>query len=319
MSWADVQGQPLPLQLLQAHLRQGRLAPAYLFAGPEGVGKRLTALELAKALNCEQPDPSTKAQGRPEQGEAASRDEGPCDRCPPCQRIIRRIHPDVHLLEPKGALDLIHLEEAHQALERIALRPFMGRTQVVIIDGADRLTEEAANGLLKSLEEPPAHARFLLLTSQPGNCLPTIVSRCQLIRFQRLPSPVIAQLLLCRQACDAPTAEAVSRLAQGSGERAVELAGQWRAWQEITAHLASDHPRKWLVWTPPGDRRELAQWLACSIARLRDAAVSAPADSDRCVDAALELVEYAASLQEQLVSARLVGTLLRETWIALDG
>jgi len=300
MAWLNVQGQPLPLQILQSHLRQGRVAPAYLFAGPEGVGKRLTALELAKALNCDQP-------------------EGPCDRCPHCQRIIRRIHPDVHLLEPTGALGLIHLQDAHQALERIALRPFMGRAQVVIIDGADRLTEEAANGLLKSLEEPPPSARFLLLTSQPGNCLPTIVSRCQLIRFQRLPSPVIAELLLRRQACDAPTAEAVSRLAQGSGERAVELAGRWGAWQEITAHLASDRPMKWLAWNPPGDRRELAQWLACSIARLRDAAVSAPADSDRCVDAALELVEYAGSLQEQLVSARLVGTLLRETWMALDG
>lgn len=300
MSWADVQGQPLALQILQGHLRQGRIAPAYLFAGPEGVGKRLTALELAKALNCQQPD-------------------GPCDQCPQCQRIIRRMHPDVHLLEPTGALGLVHLEDAHQALERIALRPFMGRTQVVIINGADRLTEEAANGLLKSLEEPPPSARFLLLTSRPSNCLPTIVSRCQLIRFQRLPSSVIAQLLLRHQACDAPTAEHVSRLAQGSGERAVELAGRWEAWQEIMAHLGSDRPMKWLAWNPPTDRRELAQWLGCSIARLRDAAVNAPADSGRYVDAALELVEYAASLQEQLVSVRLVGTLLRETWIALDG
>ena len=299
MGWMDIQGQPLALQILQTHLRQQRIAPAYLFAGPEGVGKRLTALELAKALNCQQP-------------------EGPCGQCPHCRRIIRQIHPDVHLLTPKGALGVIHMEGVRQILGRIALRPFMGRYQVAILDGADRLTEEAANGLLKSLEEPPSQTRFVLLTSQPSSCLPTIVSRCQLIRFQRLPASVIAQLLVRQQTCDAATAEQVSRLAQGSCERAVELAGHWRSWQDIMAQLASDRPMKWLTWNPPTDRRELAQWLACSIVWLRDAAVSGITDSDRCARAALEFVEYAASLREQLVSARLVGTLFREAWISLD-
>lgn len=299
MGWTEIRGQPLALQILQAHLRQQRIAPAYLFAGPEGVGKRLTALELAKALNCQQPD-------------------GPCGQCPHCRRIIRQIHPDVHLLIPTGALGVIHMEEIRQVLGRIALRPFMGQYQAVIIDGADRLTEEAANSLLKSLEEPPSQTRFVLLTSQPSSCLPTIVSRCQLIRFQRLPPSVIVELLVRHQTCDAPTAEHVSRLAQGSCARAAELAGDWRAWQDIVAQLASDRPRKWLTWNPPTDRRELAQWLACSIAWLRDRAASGTADSDRCARAALEFVDYAASLQEQLVSARLVGTLFREAWITLD-
>ena len=165
------------LRLLQRHLAQGRVPSAFLFTGPEGVGKRLTAFEVAKALNCERLA------------------EEACDQCEQCRRIDRRVHPDVHELTPQGALEAIRIDEIRQVMSRIALRPFMARVQVVILDGADRLTEEAANSLLKLLEEPPGHARLFLLASQPTRCLPTIVSRCEMVRFWRLPSALVEAVL----------------------------------------------------------------------------------------------------------------------------
>jgi DNA polymerase-3 subunit delta' len=126
---------------------------------------------MAKALNCLAPS----AQDRP------------CDACIPCRHIARHIHPDVHWLSPGGSSDQVKIDAVRQVLGRIALRPFSGRYQAVLLDGAHRLTEEAANSLLKSLEEPPAHTRFVLTTSQLSRCLPTITSRCQLVRFHRLP------------------------------------------------------------------------------------------------------------------------------------
>ncbi|MBI3088071.1 MAG: DNA polymerase III subunit delta' [Candidatus Omnitrophica bacterium] len=316
------------MRILRTHLSKERVAPAYLFAGPEGVGKRLAAFELAKALNCEQSD------GLPAE---ASAQAGPCDRCASCSRILRRMHPDVHLVSPQGAIETIRIDEIRHILGRIALRPFMARAQVVILDGADRLTEEAANSLLKSLEEPPASARFILLTSQPSDCLPTIVSRCQTIRFQRLSTEMIQRLLVSQQLCAAEAAPSISRLAQGSLSRARRLAEEWPAYQQMTAHLGAEQAARWLEWAIPNDRQEQAQWLAGSIAWLRDVAVASASDDtllahadasssirrqagelgrDRCVDAALQLIEVWGSL-EQLVSPRLVGSLLREQWLEL--
>lgn len=319
MAWSSILGQPLALRVLRAHLAQGRVAPAYLFVGPEGVGKRMAALELAKALTCE------------------ARDEGPCDDCGHCHRVARWTHPDVHWLESSGASEAIRIEAIRQLLGRLVLRPYMARCQVAILDGADRLTEEAANSLLKILEEPTERTRFVLLTARSVQCLPTILSRCQTLRFQRLSAAVIAELLIRQQVCDGQVARIVSRLAQGSLSLASELARDWAAYRIILAQCASHDPGQWLEWTCPTDRMALARWLTGGLAWLRDViAVTASGepliqdepwrpslvrcarewDRDRCLHAATRLIEFQGSL-EQMASPRLIATLLREEWLEL--
>ena len=317
------------MEILRGHVQAGRRAHAYLFAGPDGVGKRLSASELAKTLNCEAPG----ATERPASGPLDA-----CDRCPSCQRIARKVHPDVHEVTTQGAADLIRIEEIRQMLSRMALRPYMGRAQVAIIDGADRLTEEAANSLLKGLEEPSPQTVFALLTAQPARCLPTILSRCQLIRFHPLPTSVIEGLLASGKHCGPEAAGLLARLAQGSLARAVELAKEWPAYEGIREHLRQGSISAWSAWTAPSDRAEVAQWLALSIGWLRDLAVAAAGDdqlighadpetisrqakqlgAEPCAQTALELVELFESL-DRMANPRLVAALLRERWLNLLG
>ena len=321
MSWSAVQGQPLALRVLKTHLERQCVPPAYLFAGPQGVGKRLAAIELAKALNCEAPK------------------DGACGECRQCGRFGRAVHPDLHVIEPQGATHLIRIDEIRQLLGRVMLRPYMARYQVAILEGADRLTEEAANSLLKTLEEPPAFTRFVLLTDQPSHCLPTIVSRCQRVRFQRLADEVLAALLVRHELCDAATAPAVARVSQGSLALAARMAKEWDEFRERCDRLSAAAPGPWLEWSSPTERKELAPWVAHSLLWLRDvalagigcealvhhpesvAAIRAQAgrmDRDRCLATAQRLAQWHESL-EHMANPRLVGTMLREAWVSLLG
>lgn len=317
MSWSSIEGQATACAVLRKHLQQGRIAPAYLFIGPEGVGKRLAALEFAKAMNCEN-------------------SEEACGSCGACTRIERGSHPDIHRISPQGALEMIRVDDIRQVLARTGLRPYMGRMQAAIIDGADRLNEEAGNLLLKTLEEPPRQSRFLLLTSQPDNCLPTIASRCERVRFSPL-EPSLIERLLAAQRVEPSIASAVGRLAGGSLSRAVELAGRWPSQQEMIAQMSRAEPAAWLEWPVPTEREAVARWLDGSIEWLRDVSLAAAGSEasirhtqaeaairrqaarwapEACAAAVVRMVELSESL-ERLVSARLVGTLLREEWIQL--
>lgn len=303
--------------MLRAHLSRGQVAGAYLFAGPEGVGKRLAAIELAKALNCQRA-----------QAEA-------CDACDSCGKIARGAHPDVHHLAPEGRAATLRIDEVRRLLARLALQPFMGRTQVAILDGADRLTDEAANSVLKQLEEPSPRARFVLLTDQPEDVLPTIRSRCQRIRFQRLPQGMITEWLIRHHRCAPEPAAVIGRLAQGSFASARRLAETWERYGAKLDQCASTDAIAWATWSVPTDREELAQWLTASVWWLRDIAAASSAspqlvhahaadrlrrqadrvDQERCVESAWHVIELWDSL-DQLVSTRLIGTLLREEWLS---
>ena len=318
MSWSTILGQPVAVRLLQAHLRRGVCAQAYLFAGPAGVGKRLTAIELAKAINC------------------PAGDQRPCDGCDSCRKIERAVCPDVHLLSPQGPISAVRLEDVKRVAQRMSLRPFATAAQVAIVDGADRLTDEAANSLLKALEEPASQARWILLTDQPAHVLPTIRSRCQAVRFQPLAPSIIETRLIEQHGCEPPIARIVSRLAQGSLARAHALTEDWQAHRTMLAQFGTDTPARWLEWEMPTERQTVACWVSGSVCWLRDLAVACVnhesfihqdasalirqqvkrLDPTETADVALRVVELWDAV-EKLVSPRLIGALLREYW--LDG
>ncbi len=214
-------GNELVKKLLRRILETGRSPGAMLFAGEDGVGKKLFALEIAKALNCRAP------QGA----------EG-CGRCPSCVRtarfnypqssesddwkgIIWTDHPDVGMVvAPKRVL----LVEQMRLIEREAnYRPYEGKARLFLIEDADKLNDASANALLKVLEEPPPTSHIVLLTSRPAMLLPTIRSRCQMIRFSPLTAPEIEEHLVKNKIASAKEASIRARVARGSLGRAIEV------------------------------------------------------------------------------------------------
>lgn len=185
------------------------VAHAYLFAGPRGVGKRLTALELARSLNCLQP----------------LSDGGACGECRSCRKLAAEppAHPDLILVEPDGRF--IKTEQMREVQTEIYARPTEGRVRVVIVDGAERLNAEAGNRLLKVLEEPPPYAKFVLLTTNLAGVLPTIVSRCQIVHFSPLTPELVAEIIQDRVGLRADQARPYAALSGGSVGAAIEMAG----------------------------------------------------------------------------------------------
>src|SRR5437867_4923173 len=163
-------GQERPKRFLQAALRSERLAHALLFHGKERIGKLLTARVLALAVNCEAIPP-------PDPPDA-------CGACRSCHQIETGVHPDVTILTATSGN-----RETNQTREiesRFIYRPLIGLRKIVILDNADLLRREAANALLKTIEEPPPDSLIILVSSRPEALLPTIRSRCQAIRFAPL-------------------------------------------------------------------------------------------------------------------------------------
>ncbi len=162
-------------QALLRAVKDQRLPPAYLFVGPAGVGKRTTALALAKVLNCSA-----------QTGDA-------CDRCAVCLRIDRHLHPDIHLVEPQG--QVIKIDQIRQLREALMLQAYEGRVKVAILDDAGKLTIEAGNALLKILEEPPVQTLFVLVCQHLGSLPATVISRAQVLRFGLLAHDQVVTLL----------------------------------------------------------------------------------------------------------------------------
>jgi DNA polymerase-3 subunit delta' len=207
--------------------REGRVAHAYLFAGPSGVGKKLVALGFAKLLNCRLSE---------------SGDGAPC-RCPSCTKVDRGVHPDVFIVEYKGARDIRVEQIREEVEERVSMPPFEGRFKVGIVDDAHRMNPSAQNAFLKTLEEPPAGTVLILVTSQPESLLPTIRSRCQRYEFSSLPDSLIAQEVASRLGLSVEDAGAVARLAQGSMAKALRLDEALLALRsEVLKHLGSCDP-----------------------------------------------------------------------------
>jgi DNA polymerase-3 subunit delta' len=205
MSFGAVRDQDVALRLLKNVLARGRVPNAMLFWGPGGVGKRMTALEMTKAVNC---------------AEAAA---DACDACLSCRKVVSGNHPDVRVVTPSKKSRLIDLETLTEVTELATLRPFEGAWRVFILEDADRLSLPAQNRFLKTLEEPPGNSLFLLTTEHPRMLLPTIRSRCQLVRFRSLRPETVAELLQHGRDLSDAQAAALAALAQGQMTRALDL------------------------------------------------------------------------------------------------
>jgi len=204
---------------LKRLLLADRLPGALLFTGEEGIGKKLFALEVARALNCRTP-----------------KDHEACGVCSSCVRIrtvnypqrddaeewtqiIWTNHPDVGLVvAPKRVL---RVEQMRQIEKEANFRPFEGKARVFLIDEADKLNDASANALLKVLEEPPKTSHLILITARPAMLLPTILSRCQMIRFSPLTPDEVETHLLKNNLVDTKTARLRARAAGGSIGRAL--------------------------------------------------------------------------------------------------
>jgi len=165
VSFSDFQEQKEIATQLRRSLERGRLAHAYLFAGPRGSGKEAMARTLAKALNC------------------SEKEHDSCDHCDSCRRVDEGVHPDVYWVRPESKSRRIQIEQMREFMKSVNLRSSMGGVKVGIVVDADCLGEEASNAFLKTLEEPPAQTVIVLLTTDPQRLLPTILSRCLRISF----------------------------------------------------------------------------------------------------------------------------------------
>ena len=172
--FADIVGQQMAVSILTRALEQGA-SHAYLFSGPPGVGKSEAALAFAAGLACA---------------------DGGCGVCTTCRRVLEGLHPDVEIVAPEG--NFIRKEEITEINLHAVYRPYEARAKVYVFLEADSFNAEAANAFLKTLEEPPAHVHFILVTDHPEKLLPTIVSRCQLVAFSPVPVPALAADLLER-------------------------------------------------------------------------------------------------------------------------
>jgi DNA polymerase-3 subunit delta' len=171
MPFHDIIGHNTTIAALQSAASRRRLAHAYLFHGEVAIGKRLAALRFAQALNCERPV------------SAAPLDA--CGTCRSCRQIEARTHPDFFVIEPDAeqTTPQIKIEQVREIEQQVIYRPLIAERKICLIDQADRMTIGAANALLKTLEEPPDHSLFLLISSRPSALPATIRSRCQAVRF----------------------------------------------------------------------------------------------------------------------------------------
>ncbi|HEX8144254.1 MAG TPA: DNA polymerase III subunit [Pyrinomonadaceae bacterium] len=208
-------------EILRRMIASRRVPGALLFAGADGVGKKLFAIELAKALNCRAPV-----------GDEA------CDACPSCvraahilypasddteanKRLIWSAHPDVGLVRPGGRF--INVPQMRELERESNFRPFEGAARLFIIEEADKLNEASSNALLKTLEEPPPSTHLVLITARPAALLPTIRSRCQTLRFAPLTAAEIETRLASDKKTTARDAALRARAAQGSIGRAFSI------------------------------------------------------------------------------------------------
>jgi len=208
MGWERIRGHDANVAKLQSAFARGRLAHAYLFVGPDGIGKRLFAEELTKAILCEHPPAALVA----------------CDRCPSCAQVSAKSHPDVTMAaKPDDKLEL-PVEVVRSFCMQLGLKPSRGSRKVAILEDADSFNDESANCFLKTLEEPPPGSVLILLANSTEQQLPTILSRVQILRFHPLTIPDLERVLTLHEIGDEAKIARLARISGGSVGVALSLA-----------------------------------------------------------------------------------------------
>ena len=205
MSFKDIKGEACAIAFLKNAASSGRVASAYIFLGPSGCGKKLTAANFAKLLNCSAP-----VEG------------GPCEECGPCIKISSLSHPDVLMLEKDQKKAEFGIDIVLEAIRSVSLKPYEARKKVCILDDADLMSEEAHNAILKTLEEPPQDTVLILMVEDIQAIPATIKSRSQIVKFFPMPSADIEKILRDEHSIGAKDARVLAGLSLGSVGRAIE-------------------------------------------------------------------------------------------------
>jgi DNA polymerase-3 subunit delta' len=299
MSLASLIGNSRVRDALLRAIGRDRLPHALLFAGPDGVGKRTFALELAKALVCRAPAPDGDA----------------CDACESCMRVASGEHPDVRVFLPDGVF--FKIAQMRELAREMQYQPFEGRRRLMIVDGAHLMRDEAANAILKTLEEPPPTSTVVLVTDQPYALLATIRSRCQTLRFAPLEPAEIERYLAANFRRPTDETRLLARVAAGRIGRA--LATDLSVYRERRKEMLglvellvgpSDRVRlmkaaQYLADVGKKDRAEFDARLDLFVGLCRDLyglTLGEPADSIANADITLKLGQLAEGLAPERVA-----------------
>ncbi len=299
------------LSILDTNLKSGRVPHAYLITGPQRVGKSTLALNIAQAVNCSSTD-------------------RPCGLCPSCLKIAQGKHSDIsHVYVAKDKTE-ISIEQIKDVQRAASLKPFEGNFRVFIISGADQLSTEAANRLLKTLEEPPEQVLFILTTSKPEDVLQTIFSRCALVEMEKPKASSIATLLERSHGQEHGRAEYLARISRGAVGWAVECCSNERllarreemlrdllrlekeTWDEkfaFAAELASSYSKS---------KDDLYDTLSLWESVWRDIILIRAGETDHIfnVDVETDLKSASASYEDESCVSAIKA--LEETWLRLE-
>lgn len=257
MSFSRIRDQLVPVQFLRNMLERDRVPHGLLFHGPGGVGKRLTAFEFAKALNCKEHVADA------------------CDACLSCRKIEHGNFPDIITVTPVKRARIIDVDTIGSVNEMASLRPFESKWRIFIIHDAERMRGPAQNHFLKTLEEPPGNSVFILLTEFPNLLLPTIRSRCQRVRFGGLRPETVADILVAQRDLPRDLAESIAAVAQGQASRALDFVDSDKraAVLDVVHRLAEGED-------PVAMAGEFARYLAANKERIATAVKEIADDSD---------------------------------------
>jgi DNA polymerase-3 subunit delta' len=305
--WAGILGQPAALALLQRAIAQDRVAHAYAFVGPSGVGRRLAAVAFAQAALC------------PARG---------CGACATCRRVAAGQFPDCQIIVPTPPRDnpkgtpTIRIEQIRELERAAALAPLEGARKVFVVDDAERMTLPTAQALLKTLEEPPPRTLLVLIVANPRALPPTVLSRCQRVRFGPLGEADGARLLEDRGIPPAASA-LLARLAQGRPGLALETDLETLKARRQAALALAAEPRVRLgvaLDAAPTDRPTVAAYLEFYWSWYRDALCLAAGGSATLLvhaDQEVALRALAARVPIPVLTAALAR--VKTAWLALDG
>ncbi len=220
-NFSNILLQENPIDILRRSFMGGRIAQTYLFAGKQSVGRMAVAKAFAALLQCKNPI-------KDENGKLDS-----CGICDDCKRIFNDSHPDVRYITPSG--NEIKIEQIRDLQNMAILKPSMGAWQIFIIDPAEKLNLSSSNALLKTLEEAPAHSLFILLASDTGAVLPTILSRSEIVRFNTPSHQQVRQILQEKYSMSPEAAAACYALSEGNFGQSLTMASDYEYEPEVTS------------------------------------------------------------------------------------